>query len=56
MELATGSDLRREIGGLRTEPLAALELPRRDTMIRLGGMIIIAAGVLLAAVRYMPHP
>jgi hypothetical protein len=33
-----------------------LELLRRDMTIKLGGMIFIATGVILAALRIMPHP
>ena len=51
MVLATKSDLRREIGSV----WADLELLRRDMTIKLGGMIFIAVGVLLAAMRYMPR-
>jgi coiled-coil family 90 protein len=58
--------VRSEIGSLRNEfmrELAAtkaalsadIELLRRDMTIKLGGMLIIAVGVLLAAMRYMPH-
>ena len=32
-----------------------LELLRRDMTIKLGGMIFVAVGVLLAAMRLMPH-
>src|SRR5580658_1351489 len=32
-----------------------LELLRRDMTIKLGGMIFVATGVLLAAMRLMPH-
>jgi hypothetical protein len=35
---------------------AKLELLRRDMTIKLGGMIFVATGVLLAAMRLMPHP
>jgi hypothetical protein len=35
---------------------AKLELLRRDMTIKLGGMIFIAVGVLLTAMRLMPHP
>ena len=52
MELATKSDLHREISSMRAD----LELLRRDMTIKLGGTIFIAVGVLLAAMRYMPHP
>lgn len=34
---------------------AKLELLRRDMTIKLGGMLIVATGVLLAAMRFMPH-
>jgi hypothetical protein len=33
-----------------------IELLRRDMTIKLGGMLVIAVGVLLAAMRFMPHP
>ena len=52
IELATKSDLHREISSVRAD----LELLRRDMTIKLGGMIFVAVGVLLAAMRYMPHP
>jgi hypothetical protein len=63
-DLATKSDiasLRTELKGdntsLRTEVVAAIELPRRDVIIKLGGMIFVAVGALLAAMRYLPpHP
>ncbi|HTW68680.1 MAG TPA: hypothetical protein VME47_02225 [Acetobacteraceae bacterium] len=35
---------------------AKLELLRRDMTIKLGGMLIVATGVILAAMRFMPHP
>jgi hypothetical protein len=35
---------------------AKLELLRRDMTIKLGGMIFVAVGVLLTAMRLMPHP
>jgi hypothetical protein len=35
-----------------------MELLRRDLTIRLGGMMVVAVGILLAAIRYLPagHP
>jgi hypothetical protein len=34
-----------------------IELMRRDLTIRLGGTMVVGAGVLLAAIRYLPlHP
>jgi hypothetical protein len=63
-DLATRSDLGVEIASVRTELaatrnelLAAIELLQRDMTIKLGGMLFVAVGVLLAAMRYMPpHP
>ena len=52
MDLATKGDLHREISSVRAD----LELLRRDMTIKLGDMLFIAVGVLLAAMRYMPHP
>jgi hypothetical protein len=51
--LATKNELRAEITGLRHD----VELLRRDLTIKLGGMMVVATGVLLAAIRYLPpHP
>jgi hypothetical protein len=33
-----------------------LELLRRDMIIKLGGMMLVAVGVILTAMRLMPHP
>lgn len=50
-EIATlRAELRAEIAAVRAE----LELLRRDLTIRLGGMMIVAVGVILAAIRYLP--
>lgn len=35
---------------------AKLELLRRDLTINLGGMIFVAVGIILTAMRFMPHP
>ena len=35
---------------------AKLEVLRRDMTIKLGGMIFVAVGVILTAMRLMPHP
>jgi hypothetical protein len=51
-ELATKSDL----ALLEARVMAAIELLRRDMTIKLGGMMFIAVGVILAAMRLMPHP
>lgn len=54
---ALRTELNGDIGSLRAEALAAMELPRRDMTIELGGMMFVAVGVLLAAIRYLPpHP
>ena len=33
-----------------------LELLRRDMTINLGGLMFLAVGVILTAMRFMPHP
>ncbi len=48
--VAVRTELKTEIAAVRTE----IELLRRDLTIKLGSMLIIAVGVLLAAIRYMP--
>ena len=48
------SSVTTELKAARHELLAAIELLRRDMTIKLGGMIFVAVGVLLAAMRYMP--
>ena len=61
---ALGSELRSEIAAVRAEIAAVraevkaeIELLRRDMTIRLGSMLIIAVGIILAAMRYFaPHP
>jgi hypothetical protein len=58
-ELATTADIglvRNELAGVRAELKAELELLRRDLTIRLGGMIVVAVGIILAAIRYLPPP
>lgn len=47
---ALRAEFRAEIAAVRTE----LELLRRDLTIRLGGMMIVTVGVILAAIRYLP--
>lgn len=53
---ALRAELKAEIAALRTELKAEIELLRRDLTIRLGGMIIVAVGIILAAIRYLPPP
>ncbi len=51
------SRLRADIGALRAELDMKLELLRRDMTIRLGGMIAIGVGVIVAAMRiFTLHP
>jgi hypothetical protein len=55
--LVTKDDLRNEITGVRGEITGLrheMELLRRDVTIKVGGMMVIAVGVLLAAIRYLP--
>ncbi len=60
---ALRAELKGDIAALRAElkgDIAALkadiELLRRDLTIRLGSMIVVAVGILLAAIRYLPNP
>jgi hypothetical protein len=48
--------VRTEIAAVRAELKAEIELLRRDLTIRLGGMIVVAVGIILAAIRYLPPP
>jgi hypothetical protein len=52
------AELKADIAALRAELRADIELVRRDLTIRLGGMMVVAVGILLAAIRYLPasHP
>jgi hypothetical protein len=60
---ATG-ELRNEITAVRTEITTTrielkndIELLRRDITIKFGSMLVIAVGILLTAIRYLPpHP
>jgi hypothetical protein len=52
-DLATEGDL----AGVEARLASTMELLRRDVTIKFGSMIVIAVGVLLAAIRYLPpHP
>jgi hypothetical protein len=65
---ATAAELRSEIVAVRTElgtEITAsqtelkhdIELMRRDITIKFGSMLVIAVGILLTAIRYLPpHP
>ena len=46
--------VRAEIAAARSELKADIELLRRDITIRLGSMLVVAVGILLAAMRYLP--
>lgn len=53
---AVRAELKAEIGAVRAELKAEIELLRRDLTIRLGSMLVVAVGILLAAIRYLPPP
>src|SRR5215472_2405888 len=53
---AARAELKAEIAAVRAELKAEIELLRRDITIRLGGMIVVAVGIILAAIRYLPPP
>ena len=59
-ELATKGDIlamKGDLGVIEARLMAAMELLRRDMTIKIGSMMVIAVGVLLAAIRYLPpHP
>jgi hypothetical protein len=46
--------VRSEVAAVRAELKADIDLLRRDLTIRLGSMMIVAVGILLAAIRYLP--
>jgi hypothetical protein len=51
------TSVRGDLTSLEAKMLTAIELLRRDMTIKLGGLVFIAVGVLLAAMRYLPpHP
>jgi hypothetical protein len=51
------TELKGEISALRAEVKSEIELLRRDLVIKLGSIVVVGVGVLLAAMRYMPvHP
>ncbi len=50
------AELKAEIAGLRAELKGDLELLRRDLTIRLGSMFVVAVGIILVAIRYLPPP
>jgi len=54
---ALRAEIKSDSSALRTEVVTAMELLQRDMTIKLGGMLIVAVGLLLAAMRYLPpHP
>jgi hypothetical protein len=59
-DLATKGDIaatRSEIAASKMEVMHGIELLRRDIAIKFGSMLVIAVGILLAAIRYLPpHP
>lgn len=55
-DLVTKSDLDTRLSSLEERLESKLDILRRDMTIKLGGMLVIAVGVTLAAMRFMPHP
>jgi hypothetical protein len=54
---AVRTELRTEITATRVELKHDIELLRRDITIKFGSMLVIAVGILLTAIRYLPpHP
>ena len=54
---STTRELRNEISATRIELKNDIELLRRDIAIKFGSMLVIAVGILLTAIRYLPpHP
>jgi hypothetical protein len=54
---AVRSELRTENAATRTELKHDIEMLRRDITIKFGSMLVIAVGILLTAIRYLPpHP
>jgi hypothetical protein len=45
---------RSDLDRTRAELKAEIELLQRDLTIRLGGMIVVAVGIIPAAIRYLP--
>ena len=54
---AVKTELSNEITATRIELSHHIELSRRDITIKFGSMLVIAVGILLTAIRYLPpHP
>ena len=51
---AVRAELKAEIAAVRAELKAEIELLRRDLTIRFGSMLVVAVGILRAAIRYLP--
>ena len=49
------TEVKADIAILRTELKADMEMLRRDMTIKLGGIMTVGVGVILAAMRFMPH-
>jgi hypothetical protein len=49
-------ELKHDMAALEARLTGTIELLRRDMIIKLGGMMFVAVGVILTAIRLMPHP
>jgi hypothetical protein len=56
-ELATTSDLaavKSDLASVKSELKAEIEIAKRDLKIWFGSIMVVAVGVLMAAIRYLP--
>lgn len=53
---AMGMDMNAKFMAMNADFTAKMELLRRDMTIRLGSLVLVGVGVILAAMRFMPHP
>jgi len=49
-------ELTHDMTALEARLVGMIELLRRDMTIKMGGMMFVAVGVILTAMRLMPHP
>ncbi len=53
---AVKAGLQAELQAVKAELKSEIEILRRDLTIKLGAMLMVAVGILLAAIRYLPAP